>query len=280
MANRGSAMWKKRILLLCLTVILISCGISPGDPAQDREGVYYKEIGEKTIGQKYNSMAQYTYSMLLYNDRIYTSYVRYFDTEKENLRLDDIVGNELTTVKGNYSVFWSISGKELSEINTEGILYQIKGYDEAFRVGIYYELSMPLSDTYCYLLIFEQLNGLTLREGKELFEERLHLEEAVRLEGMGKEESSRCELPIESTEVKEFLEALYNGSFLDATGAEYAALDQKAGCTLSFYDQNNLVTDIRIYEDGYVVLERGSENIFFIEAEASKCKNIMALIPD
>lgn len=274
-------MWKQKILLLCLAIFLVSCGKSPDDYEQDREGIYYQEIGKKTIGQKYNSMAQYTRRLLLYNDRIYSSYVSSFSTgsfgtEREDLHLDDILGNELTTVKGNHSVFWSADGKKLSEVTTEGILYQVKGYDEDFRVGIYYEISMPFSDPYCYLAIFEQLNGLTLHEGRELFEERLHLGETVRIEGMGKSESSKCELAIDSTEVKEFLEALYEGVFVDSTGA----LNTKESCALSFYDPNNLVTNIRVYADGYVVMDRNSENIFFIKVEASKCRNIVELVSD
>lgn len=258
----------------------MGCGKGPGDQVRNREGVYYQEMEEKTIEQKYNPMAQYTRSLLLYHDRIYTSYVRIFDTEKANLKLDSILGKELSTVKGNHGVFWSIDGEELSEVTTEGTLYQIKGYDDSFRVGIYYEISMPLSDTYCYLAIFEQLNGLTLHEGKELFEERFHLEEAVCIKGMGKNEGSGRELPVESMEVKEFLAALYEGVFLEATGAEYAALKPEESCTLSLYDPNHFVTDIRVYADGYVVLERSSENIFFIKAEASKCKTIVEMFSD
>lgn len=273
-------MWKQKILLLCLLIFLTGCGKNPGDYQQDGEGVYYQKISEKEIGVKYNSLAQYTRSLLYYKDRIYTSNQRYSDTDQENLHLGDILGNELAVIKGNHGVFWSPDEEKLSEITGEGTVYQVKGYDESFCVAVYYEIPMPLSETVCQLIIFEQLNDLTLRHGKELFEERLHLEEAVRIEGTWEKADSKCELSIESAEVREFLEALYDGIFLDVAGEEYPALKQEESGILSFYAPNSLITDIRVYEEGYVTMERGAENVFCIKVDGAKCKSIMDILSD
>lgn len=43
-------MWKRKILLLCLMLLLTGCNKGAGDHAQGREGVYYPEISEETIG--------------------------------------------------------------------------------------------------------------------------------------------------------------------------------------------------------------------------------------
>jgi hypothetical protein len=90
-----------------------------------------------------------------------------------------MLGDELGTVSGKHTVYWSTDSEELSECTTEGIIYQVKGYDETFRVAIYSEVkTTPLSDTVYHLIVFDCINDVTMNTGKDLFEERLQLGEA------------------------------------------------------------------------------------------------------
>ncbi len=271
-------MRKRIILVLCIALILVGCKGKISDNTEDSKGVYYQKIDEKEIGQRYNALASYIYGLLHYDDKIYTSSLHYSSTEKGTLDLNSILGDEIETVLGNHGVFWSTDGEELSEVTYEGRIYQIKGYDEAFRIGIYYEISMPLADTYYHLIIFEHLNDVTLRKGSELFDDRLHLSEAVWVEGAMDEKGFQCQLSAEDTTVKEFLAAMYDGTFLDPADEAYPTLDSTHAYTLSFYDSIGLVTNIMVYKEGYVSMEQAGEEALILKADAQKCKNIIEKI--
>lgn len=271
-------MRKPIFLVLCIALILVGCKGKISDNTEDSKGVYYQKIDEKEIGQRYNALASYAYGLLHYDDKMYTSALHYSSTEKSTLNLDSILGEEIETVLGNHGVFWSTEGEELSEVTYEGRIYQIKGYDEAFRIGIYYETSMPLADTYYHLIIFEHLNDVTLHKGSELFDDRLHLSEAVWVEGAMEEKDLQCQLSAEDTTVKEFLAALYEGTFLDPAEEAYPTLDSAHAYTLSFYDPIGLFTNIMVYKEGYVSMEQAGEKALILKADAQKCKNIIEKI--
>lgn len=148
-------MKKKITLLLCLTFVFTGCtgksnhqmeDTTQSESNDEKVRVYYSSVNEKEIGQVYNPLASYSYGLLHYNGNLYTT--SYSDTSeiKEDLQMNAILGDEIATISGNHGVFWSTVGDELSETTVEGTLYQVKGYDAQFRVGIYYETTMPSED--------------------------------------------------------------------------------------------------------------------------------------
>lgn len=236
---------KKRImgLLLCMAFILTACAGS-----KKAQGVYYSKISEKDISQKYQSGACYRCSLLHYDGKMYTSCYTAGTEDKGELLLESVLGDEIGKVYGNHLVYWSTDGGELSESTLEGTLYRMNGYGEDFRVALYCESQMPYADTTYHLLVFEHLNDITLEKGSELFRERMHLDQAVKVDGEP-----------DGFSAAEFLEALNNGTFIDPEDAAYPALDNLPSYELTFWEPTGLSDRITVYEDGYVSYQSGGE---------------------
>lgn len=180
-------MMKKAFIILCFLFILVGCtseDISKDSVQNDvfdaKVGVYYQAIPKRIIGGVYNPLASYAYSALLYNENIYTTSYHFGSNNKSDIQIDSIVGEKITTVYGNNSVYWSTVSEDLSAYTLESTIYKVKGYDEEFRVCIYFEsVAMPYKDTSYSLFIFDRLNDISLYKGNELYKERLHLDESV-----------------------------------------------------------------------------------------------------
>jgi hypothetical protein len=240
------------VLLLATVILLTGCGNS-ATANQYLDGVYYSKIDESEIGQIYRNNALYIGAKLHYNDKIYTSSWEQSSTDQNDLNPDTMLGDELGTVSGNHTVYWSTDSEELSECTTEGVIYQVKGYDETFRVAIYSEVKItPLSDTVYHLIVFDCLNDVTMNTGKDLFEERLHLGEAISVNCVSPEGGDGESFPEDQETVDEFLDALYAGTFLSPEDESYPTLDPAQAYTLSFMNQNGMVDELRVYEEGYV----------------------------
>ena len=259
-------MRKRIILLLCMLLVLGGCG----KEASDNTGVYYQKISEKEVSAKYNSMALYMCSLLYYNGRMYISTFRYQAAEKEDLDCT-ILGDEIGSVFRNHYQYWSTDEDKLSESTGEEKIYRINGYDEDFRIAVYYEayyeMMLPPATTY-NLIVFERLNDITLYSGNELFEDRLHLSEAAAVK------SDTKEMEVDA-EIKEFLNAMNEGIFLDPQDEEYLSLNSLQGYPLSFYDSMGFATDIMVYEEGYVSMEQRAGKAFVLKMDAHECENIL-----
>lgn len=217
----------------------------------------------------------FTYSLLYYDGRMYTSVEHFSSTDQGSLKLDNILGEELGTISGNHDQYWSSEGERLVEITGEGTLYRIKGYDESFCVGIHYERVLPSTETCCFLLVFEQLNGITLEKGRELFGERLHFDEAVRIEGRPEKAEALIELSPEDGTVTDFLAALNEGVFIDFADEECPNFKPEEAYTMSFYDTAGMVREIKVYESGYVTMEHKGTDPFVLKTEEKQCKAII-----
>ncbi len=235
------------------------------------QGVYYECIGENEIGLPYNSMAMYGYSSLYYDDRIYISSI----CDGYNIPTD-VFGDEIKTVYGNRDVYWSDEEDKLDEITCEGTLYQVKGYDDNFRVAVYYNLSNSEDSDNYLVRIYDNLSGITLYSGGEMFDEKFHLSDSVNIEAGRYGAEERRVLSMEDEKVKSFLNALYDGLFMDPKAEDYPKLDIEEAYILSFRDANGLPADIAVYKEGYIsFIDRGLDKMI-VKADASACENIIS----
>ena len=266
-------MWKRIVLVLCILLVLSGC---QGE-SLDNEGVYYQKIDVREVGQNYNPLALYAYQLLCCNDQMYTSALHYQASDKECLNSDIILGDEIGIVYGNHCLFWSTDKEKLLESTGEGKIYQINGYDESFRIAVCYETTLPYTDTQTLynIVVFEHLNDITLKKGSELYEDRFHLPEAVTVRGEMKDEGVLCELSTEEETIKEFLNAMNKGIFLNKHDEEYPSLDSYQGYPLSFYDSMGLIISIMVYEEGYVSMEQRLRDAFVLKMDEKQCKNII-----
>ncbi len=242
------------------------------------EGVYYEAVDEKEISKKYVSGIILS-CLLHYNRKMYLSTNEFSTEEKSELHIEDILGDEIAEVYGNERVYWSIDDSELYEVTITGKLHKVKGYDESFRVAIYYENYIESMNIKFYgIIVFDNLNGITLDNGNELFEERLHLNKSVKLEAGVLGQKPYSELDVEDEGVGAFFKALNEGRFIETEENEYQEYQLKKGCQLIFYDAAGLTTELYVFEEGKVVMKSYEGTDFVIEVDPAACKGIMEKI--
>lgn len=253
----------KKILLFFLSALLLA-GCGTAQP----EGIYYPASSHVFIGNtlqrnKYSSACYSdTASSLYYDDSIYTSVRQYMEYSKSDLPLPDLLGEELAPVYGNqgqYWSYWSVTEEKLAECTTNGTLYQLKGYDEDFRVCLYYEVAAnpdaghgPL---YC-LSILERTNHLTLYNGEDYFTSLFHFPT----------EATLNDLSIDDPEVSAFVDALLQAELISPDTPELPDFDKEENFYyVSFTDSLGLTNAFQVYEDGYVVDKEDHNFIFRLD---------------
>lgn len=195
--------------------------------------------------------------IIVYNGKIYTQaeYLECDQTTKKSF-MEEYLGKASGTIdewssKNEYS-------KELAS-NVTGDVYSVKGYDKAFRICI-----PEMYDGCDFIAFFENLNGITLETGKDLFNDRLHLKENYvdvtyksnddwnnnsgdfkRLEG------------ITNTDYDNFFDALYQAPFEDISN-KIDIIDLK-GLNTDFNQshiflkmEDGTTIELRLLENGYV----------------------------
>lgn len=270
---------RRFIVRLCVFVVLALTGCQGSNAGAAGDGVYLQKLEEDRVGGIYNPLASYRCSLLYYDSRMYTSSLTFSEDNQSALRLEDILGQELTQVSGNHGVYWSTDGGGLSEITHEGTLYRVNGYDEDFRIALCYENAMPMGDTCYYLIIFDHLNDIYVKTGSDLFDDRLHLSEAVRVEGARYGEENPCDLSGKAV-VEEFLAALYDGEVLDTSADTDRMSDPSRTYMLYFYDSNDLVTELMVYESGCAAMEYNGTDILAVDMDAEACEELIDFLID
>ena len=135
---------------------------------------------------------------------------------------EELMGEYLFTSPG-YIDEWS-SPEEYTDGtgSVAGDVYTVKGYDSAFR------LCIPI-DGGALLELYDTLDGITLRTGKDLYGERLHLRENWREaeyqthDDWNSNEDTFRTPELTEEEIAAFIDALYAGEF------EYWGPDSETG---------------------------------------------------
>lgn len=277
----------RKIIIFVLCYVFILAGCTPKDrpqikdsiPSEDSievKGCYYKGIDERNIERMYSPLASYQYFLLHYNRHMYTSSYQYTSENKSDINMDAIVGDKITSVYGNHDVYWSTDSDKLLETTLEGTLYTVKGYDEDFRICLYFEKIMPSQDTLYCLYIFDQLNDITLSNGEELYKDKLHLDESV-LAYYNTDTSeisntdTLSQLSMTDRDLQEFITELFKSEFIDNRDMTYPKLDSLVEYPIIFVDSIGLTTKIAIYKDGYVKMENSEKTVFLVKVDNEIC---------
>lgn len=196
--------------------------------------------------------------LVVYQGSIYTQGKWYDDKEAENVL--DLVGDYLGYAKGNINE-WSTQDEYATEFagTARGDVYSVKGYSPAFRICIknsYYDEETKEDVT--YVEMFENLNGIRLATGADLFDKRLQLRgnwssiqyqqhenwdngwpdyEYFDLEGVSEEEWNA------------FYEELCASEFVDMTKTDIYDFNQ---AHLMIHLQDQTTVELRLFEGGYV----------------------------
>ena len=229
--------------------------------------VYYTALQNpetKVYGSKYSIAGRVYSCSLYYKEGVYSYVEKYQAKSKESLPLK-LLGRELTGTYGNGNTYWS-ERNALVNCDGTGTLYAVKGYEESFRVALYYEdtpKAIPNAETTYHLVICEHLNDLWFYKGREVFLERLHLEQAVATNTLSMEEELWWA----------FLAELFDARVLDKKWEELPDFGNVAFQKLKVWDKNGMEHSLTLYENGYVACRN-----FLVYIEEDICRRVMEQI--
>lgn len=272
------------------------------NPPMDAVGSYgsiYSKALNNPETKKYNERAYYVFSPTLYYKEGVYSYLERYDAEDKSELPWELLGEELTEVYSNHEMYWS-ERDALLECTGGGTLYRIKGYEDTYRVAMVYEQNRRNDDylelqflttgsrpeiifqsaigqaneeeirsdaTTYHMIILERMNDLWFHEGREVFQQRMHLENAASVNGLSTEEELFWSL------LAELYEATFihpsSGSFPEFQGEDYRLLRVKDA--LGF--EHSLV----LYEGGYVKMTV-NETELVVQIDEALCRLVMERI--
>lgn len=219
------------------------------------------------------------YAYMVYNNQIYTSAEIIPIDKKENL-----VGEYLGEIKNILNEYFesdyykNATSTGLPQFNDfmkemmakypntiladwPGKVYAVKGYNTDFRICYLNEVNNQI-------IIYERLNDITLKYGKDLFEERLHLKEYYDFVeyqyhqdwNEGKSNFRRF-TEVTSEDIEKFINEINNAEFIDGTNIDIYSTKKKQA-HLYFRMKDGTTVDIRLNEDGYISYGGWHERIF------------------
>lgn len=204
-------------------------------------GVTYPKISENRFNYVRNDMTQVSWSTLLlnYDGRIYTGTV----LQSDGASFDTVCDKELGVVYGYDGVFWADSEEKITAVEAQAQVYSVKGYDSDFRLCIYREDS----DT---LFLFENLNGVTVSKGSDVFEKKLRLNEYETVEVVKNGRPAD-----EKLDVDNFLTQIFEADMLPLSENESVQEGKECLYEVIFYDRAGIPNTLKVYDGGYVVYE-------------------------
>ena len=269
----------KKHTVTFLSILILVCMLSACNSekeATNTKGIYYEKINPKEIGLKYQPLASYRYSLLYYNGKMYSSRMNCVTSEKkEELQLDKVIGKKLATVYGNGGVYWATEKDKLLECTLDGELYQVQGYEEEDRVCIYYKIDMPLQEPTYARIVFDCLNDICVYKGEELYKNRFHLEKAVSVTLRYRIEEEECfSIENNSPAVADFVAALNDALFQKVSETEFMEQEEPE-FVITFEDSMGVLTEVEVYQKGYVVYRSPEDTIFLLKLDEEICSVLM-----
>lgn len=243
--NKRIFYWKRiTAVAACFTVIL--CSVLLIFPKDKQEaGVYIPKIEFKEDVMM--DMGQ----LFVYNKNVYC--------------IADGVNKELADLSINGTLIGDYIGCVTEELSccterneyvdfagtVKGDVYTVKGYDKDFM------LCMPTDN---YVQIFINCNGLTLKNGEDLYGEKLLLKNNYTgVEFYVTEHLYLGEInnSLTKNDIKNFVDALYKAPFMDYSDiplnkGEESIYDRKS-IIMFFQMKNGILFELRLYDGGFVV---------------------------
>ncbi len=235
---------------------------------EDDEGIYIPplELPES------NTATMDMIGVVVYKGGIYTQSYTFYDEEFEKIK--PLIGDYLGYATGSLNE-WSKQDDYAQEFasNKWGDVYTVKGYDSDFRICVIGQYATDESGTieiYSYVQFLDRLNGITLSNGEDLFEDRLHIRERTeKIQWQSHEDWNWAKgnlhaAPFEDDAWSDFLDEVYQGEFVNTWMKDEAFYEDKPYS--SIYDTPNQVhlylnmndgttVELRLIEGGYVGLQ-------------------------
>lgn len=246
--------------LLGYLTVYQQAGIRPPMDAVGSSGYVYSKALKNPETEIYHSWSLYVFSpTLYYKEGVYSYLERYEAKEKSELPWE-LLGEELGDAYSNHAMYWS-ERDALTECTGNGTLYAIKGYEDSYRVALYY------GKTTHNMVLLERMNDLWFHEGREVFGQRMHLENAVSVNGLSMEEEL----------LWNFLAELYDATFIHPSSGSFPELNGVEYQSLKFRDALGFEHSIVLYEGGYVQ-ETVNETELVVRIDEVLCRRVMERI--
>lgn len=263
---------KNKWWIFLLLLLFAGCQIPNGsEDKQEEKGIHYSAMDGPEY-RRYYPTACYACSVLRYAGQVYTSTEIYQSENKWDLPWH-MKKEELSDVYGNGIIYWSVEKEKLFSTTNEGVLYKVAGYEENVKIGLYCEKETELAESgkLYYFILFEHLNDIWLDEGKDLYQTKLHFDEAASVSGLSPEDET----------VKEFMDALFEAKFIDPKSKELPKWINRQYQNIFVYDSFGVSTNLKLYEVGYVVrhaVGKGGEPYFILQLDEELCKELLEKI--
>lgn len=196
--------------------------------------------------------------LIVYKGNIYTQGERYEGEEVASLKA--MVGKELGYAMGNIDE-WSEQSEYGTEFaaTVEGNVYEVVGYSPDFRICIKESYTTDEGKTIEYISFYENLNGIELAKGKDLFEDRLQMasnwNKVKYVTHDNWDNSSSVDYVykdltnVSKEDIDYFLEELSTSQFVEMLGSD---IYDTPNHHIYFYLKDNTRVELRLFEGGYV----------------------------
>lgn len=218
------------------------------------------------------------YAYIVYNGQFYTS-AESISMDKKDMLMGEYLGeiknilneyfesdyykNATTTSLPYLKEFMEEKMAKDSRVilgDRSGKVYKVKGYNTDFRICYLDEVNNQIT-------IYERLNDITLKYGKDLFEDRLKLKEKYDFveyqyhqDWNSGKNNFRKFTEVTTEDIEQFIDEINNAEFIDATGLDRYSIKKKQA-HLYFRIKDGTTVKIRLHEDGYVSYEGWSSNV-------------------
>lgn len=257
-----------RILAVSLLLLVAGCGTT-----SEPEGIYYPALSHNFLKDSYalvsgQSGCYADVAWMYYNGEVYSRSHAYREYSKSSLPLDTLLGNELCTVYGIERLYWSDNKEDLAACTHTGTLYLVPGFEEEFRVCLYFEepanVANGIGPTYS-LYVFDRTNNITLHKGKDYYTNLYHFPTDASLDDSGISEDTR----------NAFAKALLAAEFIDPSTKDLPVFDFSTDKTyyFRFTDSLGLSNSVAIFEDGYVV--DNEDHNFILKLDPVLCRSVI-----
>ncbi len=261
------------------------------EKVQQREGVYYDALDIKEIGFKYDGNALYSYDSLFYNNKIYTSNVlNYKQYSLEEFEVFSTKIISLGKVYENNGVYASVDSSALYEVTGTGTLFQLREYDEDYRIGIYRHYKRDNeagNDEHYTVQIYDCLNDIWVKQGKEIYQTMFHLEDAERIDLVAGYDGEGEKKVIKQVDFwddvfPDFFEAMCNGNLLtlqerEEEGASWRGENMSDSSFLLFTDRYGIQTEVYVYKEGYVLYQSPENTEFVVRVDGEMCGEVLKM---
>lgn len=228
------------------------------NPSVSEYGVYIPaiELPKNTDGVEMDMKG-----LFVYQGRIYTQTAWYYNEEVSSIK--NLIGERLGYAKGNINE-WSKQDEYAVEFagSITGDVYTVKGYDKQFRLCVMGSYVDNDGNHVDWVNFYENLNGIGLTSGSDLFGDRLMLRENWKQVKSQKNDDWDYDkqtftdlMGVTDSDINAFISALYSDDFeyvYETVGIDNFYTAEQTQAHLYFHMEDNTVIELRLFEGGYV----------------------------